>query len=91
VEIYNVDRYDQSLPYYLDRTIKLVEFTDELKFGIDQEPQKWLSYTNFLPLWLNSEQAISAISRPLYEQWQQQKIPMHTIYETPRYIAVARR
>jgi 4-amino-4-deoxy-L-arabinose transferase-like glycosyltransferase len=91
VEIYNVDRYDQSLPYYLDRTIKLVEFTDELKFGIDQEPQKWLSYTDFLPLWLNSEQAISAISRPLYEQWQQQKIPMRTIYENSRYIAVARR
>ena len=91
VEIYNVDRYDQSLPYYLDRTIKLVEFTEELKFGINQEPNKWTNYANFLPIWLNSEQAICAISRPLYEQWQQQNIPMRTIYENSRYIAVARR
>lgn len=91
VEIYNVDRYDQSLPYYLGRTIKLVEFTEELKFGINQEPNKWTNYANFLPIWLNSEQAICAISRPLYEQWQQQNIPMRTIYENSRYIAVARR
>jgi len=91
VEVYNVDRYDQSLPYYLGRTIKLVEFTGELEFGINQEPQKWTNYADFLPIWLNSEQAISVISRPIYELWQQQKIPMHTIYENSRYIAVARR
>jgi 4-amino-4-deoxy-L-arabinose transferase-like glycosyltransferase len=91
VEIYNVDRYDQSLPYYLDRTIKLVEFTGELEFGITQEPQKWTNYANFLSLWLNSEQVISVISRPYYEYLQQQNIPMRTIYENSRYIAVARR
>lgn len=91
VEIYDVNRYDQSLPYYLGRTIKLVGFTGELEFGITQEPQKWLNETDFLPLWLNSEQAISVINQSTYELWQQQKIPMHTIYENSRYIAVARR
>lgn len=91
VAIYDVNRYDQSLPYYLGRTINLVGFTGELEFGINQEPQKWLSEADFLPLWLNSEQAISVINQSTYELWQQQKIPMHTIYQNSRYIAVTRR
>ncbi len=91
VEIYDVNRYDQSLPYYLDRTIKLVGFTGELEFGINQEPQKWLNNADFLPLWLNSEQAISLLNRTTYDEWQQQKVPMQLIYENSRYIAVARR
>jgi 4-amino-4-deoxy-L-arabinose transferase-like glycosyltransferase len=90
VEIYDVNRYDQSLPYYLGRTIKLVGFTGELEFGINQEPQKWLNEADLLPLWLNSEQAISVLNEATYQRWQQQKVPMRTIYENSRYIAVAR-
>ncbi len=91
VEIYDVKRYDQSLPYYLGRTVNLVDFTGELEFGINQEPQKWLNEANFLPIWLNSEQAISVLPQTTYAQWQQQKIPMQVIYENSRYTAVARR
>jgi 4-amino-4-deoxy-L-arabinose transferase-like glycosyltransferase len=91
VEIYDVNRYDQSLPYYLGRTINLVGFRGELEFGLTQEPQKWLNEADFLPIWLNSEQAISVLTQETYNQWQQQQIPMHTIYENSRYIAVARR
>lgn len=91
VEIYDVNRYDQSLPYYLGRTINLVGFRGELDFGINQEPKKWLNEADFLPVWLNSEQAISVLTQETYNQWQQQQIPMHTIYEHSRYIAVARR
>ncbi|MGZ5008249.1 MAG: glycosyltransferase family 39 protein [Methylobacter sp.] len=91
VEIYDVSRYDQSLPYYLGRTIKLVGFTGELEFGINQEPQKWINNADFLPLWLNSEQAISLLNQTTYDEWKQQQVPMRTIYENSRYIAVARR
>ncbi len=89
--IYDVNRYDQSLPYYLGRTINLVGFTGELEFGIGQEPQKWLNVDDFLILWLNSEQAISVLSKATYELWQQQKIPMQLVFQNSRYIAVARR
>jgi 4-amino-4-deoxy-L-arabinose transferase-like glycosyltransferase len=91
VEIYDVSRYDQSLPYYLGRTIKLVGFTGELEFGINQEPQKWINNSDFLPIWLNSEQAISLLNQTTYDEWKQQQVPMRTIYENSRYIAVARR
>ena len=91
VAIYDVNRYDQSLPYYLGRTINLVGYMGELEFGINQEPQKWLNEADFTLLWLNSAQAISVLNQATYELWQQQKIPMHTIYQNSRYIAVARR
>jgi 4-amino-4-deoxy-L-arabinose transferase-like glycosyltransferase len=91
VEVYDVNRYDQSLPYYLGRTINLVGYTGELEFGINQEPEKWLNEADFLPLWLNSDQAISIINQATYDQWNQQKIPMQVIYENSRYIAVGRR
>lgn len=91
VAVYDVNRYDQSLPYYLGRTINLVGFTGELEFGINQEPQKWMNEADFLPVWLNSEQAVSVLNQATYDQWKQQQIPMHTIYENSRYIAVTRR
>jgi 4-amino-4-deoxy-L-arabinose transferase-like glycosyltransferase len=91
VAVYDVNRYDQSLPYYLGRTINLVGFTGELEFGINQEPQKWMTEADFLLLWLNSEQAISVLNETTYDQWQQQQIPMQLIYKNSRYIAVARR
>ncbi len=91
VAIYDIHRYDQSLPYYLGRTINLVGYTGELEFGINQEPQKWINNPDFLPLWFNSKQAISILSQEDYDLWRQLKIPMHIIYENSRYIAVARR
>jgi 4-amino-4-deoxy-L-arabinose transferase-like glycosyltransferase len=91
VEIYTVNRYDQSLPYYLGHTINLVGFTGELEFGINQEPNKWLNEADFLLLWLNSDQAISVLSEETYQQWQQQKFPMQLIYQNPKYIVVSRR
>jgi 4-amino-4-deoxy-L-arabinose transferase-like glycosyltransferase len=97
-EIYDVIRYDQSLPYYLGRTINLVDFTDELEFGIKQEPQKWLKADDFLPIWLNSDQAIGILNQKTYNElnqvnfpWNVQNFPMRIIYQNSRYIAVARR
>lgn len=39
---YSVYNYEQTLPFYLKRTLTLVDFQDEMAFGIGQEPHKWL-------------------------------------------------
>jgi hypothetical protein len=38
-----VDTYDQSLQFYLKRTTTMVAYRDELGFGIEQEPQKFIA------------------------------------------------
>jgi hypothetical protein len=37
--LYSVGSYDQTLPFYLGRTLTLVAFADEMAFGLEQEPQ----------------------------------------------------
>lgn len=91
VAIYDVRRYDQSLPFYLGHTINLVGFRGELEFGIDREPQKWINDQDFMPIWLNAAQAVSVLNTTTYAEWQQQQVPMQLIYQNPSYIAVARR
>jgi len=45
---YSVDTYEQTLPFYLKRTLTLVKFQDEMAFGIMQEPQRWIpDYASF--------------------------------------------
>jgi 4-amino-4-deoxy-L-arabinose transferase-like glycosyltransferase len=36
---YSVGLYDQTLPFYLRRTVTLVAYADEFEFGLAQEPQ----------------------------------------------------
>lgn len=91
VEIYDVGRYDQSLPFYLGRTIKVAIFTDELDLGIKQEPEKWLNEADFMAVWQNSEQAICILNQAVYEIWLQQKRPIRTIYKTAHHFVVAPR
>lgn len=39
---YSVYNYEQTLPFYLGRTLILVDYQNEMAFGIGQEPHKWL-------------------------------------------------
>jgi 4-amino-4-deoxy-L-arabinose transferase-like glycosyltransferase len=91
VEIYSIHRYDQSLPFYLQRTIKLVAFRGEMEFGMYQEPDIWTSSVEeFLPLWQESEQAIAILPLVIYNDLLKMGMPMRLIYQDPRHIAVAR-
>ncbi|ALK98293.1 glycosyltransferase [Massilia sp. WF1] len=37
--VYSVGIYEQSLTFYLGRTVTLVDYLDEFSFGLEQEPQ----------------------------------------------------
>jgi 4-amino-4-deoxy-L-arabinose transferase-like glycosyltransferase len=40
--LFSVDSYDQSLPFYVDRTAVIVKRRSEMGFGIEREPGKWI-------------------------------------------------
>ncbi len=42
VPFYSVDTYDQTLQFYLKRTTTMVSYRDELGFGIEQEPARFI-------------------------------------------------
>ena len=40
--VYSVGMYEQSLVFYLGRTVTLVAFEDEFAFGLRQQPELWI-------------------------------------------------
>jgi hypothetical protein len=42
IPFFSADTYDQSLQFYLKRTTTMVAYRDELSFGIEQEPHKFI-------------------------------------------------
>jgi len=89
---YQVRMYDQTVPFYLQRTTTLVEFRDELALGIDAEPDKAIgSVRDWIPRWAAHGQAYALMPRGEFEALQQQGVPMRTLAVSARRVLVARR
>lgn len=92
--IYLVGRYEQSLPFYLRRTMTLVQHADEMAFGLKQEPQLWLPTVDaFVAQWVADHAAgkkdIAIINPTIYQQLVERKLPMRLIGQDPRRVIVA--
>jgi 4-amino-4-deoxy-L-arabinose transferase-like glycosyltransferase len=88
---YSVDTYEQTLPFYLKRTLTLVQFQDEMAFGIMQEPQRWIpDYASFAKVWQAQTEALAMMPVETYKRLKQYKLDMKTIYEDPQYVVVSR-
>jgi 4-amino-4-deoxy-L-arabinose transferase-like glycosyltransferase len=87
--LYGLGLYDQTLPFYLRRTMILVEHQDELEFGLSQEPQRWIpNREDFIKQWTTGPKAV-AITRPeIYADLQKRGIPMRVITQDGRRIAI---
>jgi 4-amino-4-deoxy-L-arabinose transferase-like glycosyltransferase len=88
-EIFSLRRYPQSLPFYIRRIITLVDVEDELKMGIEQEPEKWIATLGgFERRWLDADQAIALMDRGEYDKFEKNGLPMKLIFTGPKQIAV---
>jgi hypothetical protein len=88
--LYSVGLYEQTLPFYLRRTMTLVQHPDELEFGLGQEPQLWLPTLDaFIEKWQQGPKAV-AVTRPeIYETLKQRGVPMRIIARDARRVAIA--
>lgn len=85
-KLYLVDQYEHAFPFYLERTFTLVNQTDEMAFGLQQEPQLWIpNIAGFVTVWTKDNAAGNkslAIIRPsMYAQLKAQGLPMRVIGE----------
>jgi 4-amino-4-deoxy-L-arabinose transferase-like glycosyltransferase len=88
---YSVDTYEQTLPFYLKRTFTLVQYQDEMSFGIMQEPQRWIpDYASFAKVWQAQPAALAIMPVDTYTRLKQLDFAMKIIYEDPQYIVVSR-
>lgn len=89
IPIYSVHNYDQTLPFYLKRTMILVEYADEMAYGIQQEPQRWIKdIPDFVQAWNARTEAIAILEAPTYAKLKNDGLPMQIIGQDIRRIAV---
>jgi 4-amino-4-deoxy-L-arabinose transferase-like glycosyltransferase len=86
---FSIGIYEQTLPFYLKRTVTLVEVRDELAFGIDQEPHKWIrDYAAFAAAWRAAPEAL-AIMHPNTIAWfDAERLPYEIIARDTRRLVV---
>ena len=92
VPFYSVRMYDQTLPYYLGRTVTQVEHPDELAMGLASEPEKAIgTVAEWRQRWEGADQAYAIMQPDDYSKLQRDGVPMREIGHDPRRVIVARR
>ncbi len=77
---YSVGGYEQTLPFYINRTVTLVAYQDEMAFGLRHEPQLWVpELADFERRWRDYAYALAVMGPEMYEQLQQAQLPMQLI------------
>ena len=87
--LYSVGLYDHTLPFYLKRTLTLVQHPDELKLGLGVEPDKWIPYlVTFEQRWSMETNALAVMPKDIFAQLRTRSVAMQRVAETPTYIVV---
>lgn len=77
---YSIGSYEQTLPFYLKRTITLVEYQDEMAFGLQHEPKLWIpTIREFTPIWNTHGYALAVMGPEMYEQLEKSGLLMQLI------------
>jgi hypothetical protein len=78
--VYSVQNYQQSLPFYLKRTVTLVDYRDEFAFGLRQAGSPGsLSLDAFTERWLSSGDALAVMPRATRVRLSDAGVPMHEL------------
>lgn len=88
-KLYSVGEYDQTLPFYLSRTMTLAGYRGELDFGLSQEPKLGLNdVAAFVQDWNAQSQAIAVMTPALYAELLNRGVPMNRFAEQYKLVAV---
>ena len=90
--VFAVQIYDQSLPFYLQHTVVLVDYRDEFALGLSQHPEKGISDVHqFMQRWRSLSDGFAVMSNSTWERFSAQGLPMREIAHFPKRVLVARR
>jgi hypothetical protein len=95
VPFYAVERLDHTMPFYLGTPTVMVQEPDELAFGVEHEPAKWVPTTDaFIARWQDGGnaggQAIAMMGPGTYDRLAAQGVPMTVIAQDNRRVIVRR-
>ena len=92
--VYAVGDYEQSMTFYMAHTVIPVAYTDELAFGLQQEPERGIASLDvFAARWgVRAAQGLPqyAIVKPsIFRELQQRQLPMTQISNDGRRVLIS--
>jgi 4-amino-4-deoxy-L-arabinose transferase-like glycosyltransferase len=93
-KIYSVGTYEQSLTFYLRRTVTLVDYTDEFSFGLEQQPSLAIpTVAAFTEQWTRDAAAgvrdLAFIRADIFDDLKQKGVPMRVVAQDARRTVIA--
>jgi len=90
--IYSVATYDQTLPFYWRRTLKLVAYRGELDFGLEHDPgAEEPDIDRFIARWSGEPDAYAVMERKTFAMLAARGVPMREIAQDINRVLVSRR
>jgi 4-amino-4-deoxy-L-arabinose transferase-like glycosyltransferase len=89
VNMYSVRLLDHTMPFYLNRTMIMVEDPDELRFGVTAQPELWLPTLNdFITRWNEDPSAYAMMVPEQFDALQKIQFPMQEVARDSRRVIV---
>jgi hypothetical protein len=89
--LYSVGTYDQSLTFYLQRTVTLVAYRGEMDYGLGKAPAAEIGdVAEFLRRWAAPTQAFAVMEKPMFDDLRNRGVPMRKLAQTVNRVLVAR-
>jgi 4-amino-4-deoxy-L-arabinose transferase-like glycosyltransferase len=90
--LYSVGTYDQSLTFYLRRTVMLVAYRGELDYGLRKAPGAEIAdVAEFLRRWSAQTRAFAVMEKSMFEDFKGRGVPMRLVAQDVSRVLVARR
>ena len=87
--LYSVRHYDQSVPFYIARTLTLVDYVDEFETGQKAEPELSIPALESFPAeWQRPGEALAIMQPGAYEKLKASGLPMQVLHDDPRRVLV---
>jgi 4-amino-4-deoxy-L-arabinose transferase-like glycosyltransferase len=87
--VYSVRHYDQTIPFYIGRTVTLVDYVDEFETGEKAEPGLWIADPEaFAVQWQRPGDALAIMQPRAFEKNKAAGLPMQVLHEDPRRVLV---
>jgi len=88
---YQIGMYDQTVPFYLRRPTRIVDYRQELSLGIDAEPQKQVpSLEAWMAEWQALPKGYALMDRKLEAPLVAHGVPMRILARDARRVVVSR-
>jgi 4-amino-4-deoxy-L-arabinose transferase-like glycosyltransferase len=90
--IFSVGTYDQTLPFYSQRTLELVAYRGELDFGLRQAPSAELrSVAEFIDQWQNIPYGYAVMEIAMFDELRRRGVPLREMSRDVHRVVAARR